>query len=222
MRENIVLIGGGNQANYTLDIIKESTEYNVVGIIDSLHEVGEILYGLKVLGRQEDILSICQDYDVNGVVITIGDNYTRFRIKETITKIIPEVRFPNIIHSSAIISKSATLGVGIVVMAGCIINPRANLGNFVFLATGAQVEHDCDLCDYASISAGSVLGGYVKIGRMSALTLGVTVLDRVEIGENTVVGSGSLVTKSLPKNVLVYGSPARIIRSIELGYRFLK
>ncbi len=60
----------------------------------------------------------------------------------------------------------------------------------------------------------------VKLGRFSALTLGVTVLDRVDIGENTVVGAGSLVATSLPSNVLAYGNPARIIRERKAGEKF--
>jgi tetrahydrodipicolinate N-succinyltransferase len=60
------------------------------------------------------------------------------------------------------------------------------------------------------------------IGTMSALTLGVTTVDRIEIGENTVVGAGSVVLKSLPDNVLVYGNPAKIIRNRELKEKFLK
>jgi galactoside O-acetyltransferase len=52
--------------------------------------------------------------------------------------------------------------------------------------------------------------------------LGVTVLDRIEIGENTVVGAGSLVTKSLPDNVLAYGNPCKIIRNRNQGEKFLK
>jgi acetyltransferase-like isoleucine patch superfamily enzyme len=47
-------------------------------------------------------------------------------------------------------------------------------------------------------------------------------MDRVEIGENTVVGSGSLVVRSLPNNVLAYGSPAKIIRERKEGEKFLK
>jgi acetyltransferase-like isoleucine patch superfamily enzyme len=47
-------------------------------------------------------------------------------------------------------------------------------------------------------------------------------LDRLNIGENTVVGSGSLVTKDLPDNVLAYGTPAKIIRQRKLGEKFIK
>jgi len=107
-------------------------------------------------------------------------------------------------------------------MAGCIFNPKAKIGNFTFFATGAQVEHDNTVHDYASISAGSITGGFVTIGKFSAITLGVTVFDRVEIGENTVVGAGSLVTKSLPDNILAYGNPARVIRGRNQGEKFLK
>ena len=34
----------------------------------------------------------------------------------------------------------------------------------------------------------------------------------VNIGDNTVVGAGSVVTKSLPKNVVAYGVPAKIVK----------
>lgn len=55
----------------------------------------------------------------------------------------------------------------------------------------------------------------VKIGRNAWIGAGSIILPGVEIGENTVVGAGSLVTKSLPANVLAYGSPCRVIRAIE-------
>ncbi len=35
------------------------------------------------------------------------------------------------------------------------------------------------------------------------------------MGENTVVGAGSIVTKSLPAGVVAYGNPARVVREID-------
>jgi sugar O-acyltransferase (sialic acid O-acetyltransferase NeuD family) len=134
----------------------------------------------------------------------------------------PNFEFVNAIHPSVIIGNYVSIGVGVVAMAGVIFNPKATIGDFTFFATGAQVEHDCVISDFASISAGSVTGGYVKMGKFSALTLGVTVLDRLEIGENTVVGAGSVVLKSLPPNVLAYGNPAKIIRERAQNEKFLK
>lgn len=42
----------------------------------------------------------------------------------------------------------------------------------------------------------------------------VTILPGVTIGKNTIVGAGSVVTKSLPENVVAVGNPARIIRQL--------
>jgi sugar O-acyltransferase (sialic acid O-acetyltransferase NeuD family) len=220
--KNIVLIGGGNQAHYTIDIIEKENKYNIIGIIDSVHEIGSERFGYKILGRQEDLKNLITQYNIHGGVISIGDNWSRYYVHQQIIKNIPNFVFVNAIHPSVIIGNTACIGIGVVIMAGCIINPKAKLGNFTFLATGAQIEHDNIIQDYASISAGSITGGFVTIGKFSAITLGVTIFDRVEIGENTVVGAGSLVTKSLPDHVLAYGNPAKIIRTRNIGEKFLK
>jgi acetyltransferase-like isoleucine patch superfamily enzyme len=44
---------------------------------------------------------------------------------------------------------------------------------------------------------------------------GTTVLSNVTIGENAIVGAGSVVTKDVPANAVVAGNPARLKRYIE-------
>lgn len=220
--KNIVLIGGGNQAHYTIDIIKKENKYNIVGIIDSIQEIGNDRFGYKIIGRQENLKELIIKYNIDGGIISIGDNWSRYYVYQQIIKLVPNFNFVNAIHPSVVIGNTTELGVGIIAMAGCIFNPKAKIGNFTFFATGAQVEHDNEIGDFASISAGSLTGGYVKLGKFSAITLGVTVIDRIEIGENTVVGAGSLVIKSLPDNVLAYGNPAKIIRNRNKEEKFLK
>jgi acetyltransferase-like isoleucine patch superfamily enzyme len=44
---------------------------------------------------------------------------------------------------------------------------------------------------------------------------GSTILSKVTIGENAIVGAGSVVTKDVPANTIVAGSPARILRSVD-------
>ncbi|MGA9162569.1 MAG: sugar O-acetyltransferase [Actinomycetota bacterium] len=54
----------------------------------------------------------------------------------------------------------------------------------------------------------------IAIGGNAWLGGGVIVLPGVTIGENTVVGAGSIVTKDLPPNVVAAGNPARVVRSL--------
>ena len=221
-KPNIVLIGGGNHVQYCIDIIEKEGKYNIVGIIDSIKDIGEEIYGYKVIGRQEDIMSLGYKYNFSKGIITVGDNWIRSKIYDDIHKRWPYFNYVNAIHPSVIIGNNVKIGFGVIAMAGVIFNPGAQIGDFSFFATGAQIEHDCVIYYFASVSAGSILGGHVMIRPYAAISLGVTIFDRIIIGKNSVIGSGSLVTKDIPENVLAYGSPAKIIRTREAFERFLK
>lgn len=54
----------------------------------------------------------------------------------------------------------------------------------------------------------------VHIGRNCWLGAGVLVMPGVTIGENTVIGAGSVVTKDIPANVVAVGNPCRVLRPI--------
>ena len=220
--KNIVLIGGGNQAHYTIDIIEKEGKYNIIGIIDSLHKIGTVRFGYKIIGKQENIKKLIIKYSIDGGIISVGDNWSRYKISQQIFFLQPKFKWFNAIHPSVIIGNNVVFGTGVVAMAGCIFNPKTKIGNFTFFATGAQIDHDCTIDDFASVSAGSITGGHVFLGKFSAITLGVTVTDRLKIGENTVVGAGSLVLKDLPDNVLVYGVPCKIIKERINHEKFLK
>ncbi len=219
---NIVLFGGGLHANCCIDIIEHYSQFKIIGIIDSVLDVGSIQFGYPVIGRQNNLVNLVKEYHFNSGLIAIGDNWFRKIVYNDIIKQIPTFHFINALHPSLIVGRGVTMGIGVVTMAGCIINPGAVIGNFCFFATGAQIEHDSLIGDFASISAGSITGGKVIIGELSAITLGVTILDRITIGSNTVIGSGSLVLNDIPDDVLAYGYPARIIRTRAKGEKFLK
>ncbi len=54
----------------------------------------------------------------------------------------------------------------------------------------------------------------VHIGSNCWLGAGVIVLPGVTIGDNTVIGAGSVVTKDIPSNVIAVGNPCRVLREI--------
>lgn len=220
--ENIVILGGGNGAHIAIDILERNHEYNIIGIIDSVHKIGSVRFGYPIIGRQENILKLIHEHAIDGGFISIGEIWGRSLIYEQINKLVPKFKFINAIHPSVQIGNNVQLGFGIIAAAGSIINTHAQIGNFVAIYTGAQIEHNCIIKDFASISAGSITGGYVTLGNYSAITLGVVVIDRITIGKNSVIGSGSLVLKNIPDNVLAYGNPCKVIRERKRGEKFLK
>ena len=54
----------------------------------------------------------------------------------------------------------------------------------------------------------------IHIGRNCWLGAGVIVMPGVTIGDNTVIGAGSIVTKDIPANVVAVGNPCRVLRPI--------
>ena len=54
----------------------------------------------------------------------------------------------------------------------------------------------------------------VRIGKNCWIGAGAIILPGITIGDNTVVGAGSVVTKDLPANVVAVGNPCRILREI--------
>jgi galactoside O-acetyltransferase len=55
----------------------------------------------------------------------------------------------------------------------------------------------------------------VHIGRCVWIGANTVVLPGVTIGDNSVIGAGSVVTKDIPANVVAYGNPCRVIREID-------
>ena len=136
--ENIVIIGGGNQAHYTIDIIEKEGQYNIVGIIDSICDIGSERFGYKILGRQENIVEIINQYQIQGGLITIGDNWVRHIVSKQILELVPNFEFVNAIHPSVIIGNNVRIGFGVTAMAGVIFNPKSTIGNFTFLLLGSN------------------------------------------------------------------------------------
>ena len=114
-----------------------------------------------------------------------------------------------IIHKSAIISESATIGAGCYVGAGAIVQPGAVLGQHCVINTGAIVEHNCVLGDGVVMAPRAVLGGGVKVGPWAYICMGACVRDHLTIGERAIVGMGAVVVKDVAPFVTVMGVPAK-------------
>ena len=54
----------------------------------------------------------------------------------------------------------------------------------------------------------------VRIGRNCWIGAGALIMPGVTIGDNVVIGAGSVVTKDIPSNVVAVGNPCRVLREV--------
>lgn len=88
----------------------------------------------------------------------------------------------------------------------------------VMLGSGVHIylsNHRFDDPTIPIIQQGSYPAQNVVLRRGCWIGASAIILPGVEIGENAVVGAGSIVTKSVPPRVVAVGNPAKIIKSIE-------
>jgi sugar O-acyltransferase (sialic acid O-acetyltransferase NeuD family) len=148
-----------------------------------------------------------------GVGIALGDNWVRAKVVNFLKAISPSLVFPNLIHPSAQVGLNVTLGVGNALMAGTVINSNTKLGNFCICNSNCSIDHDNTLGDFVSFAPNSCSGGNVEVGDYSFIGLGANIIHGVTIGSHSVIGSGATVLKSVPAEVVAYGSPCRTVRS---------
>lgn len=142
------------------------------------------------------------------IIVSIGDN----RIRRLVAGRLGAARIaPALIHTSAVVSPSARIGRGSVVMAGAVIEAGTTVGCHCIINTGATVNHQCRLADYVHISPGATLCGNVSVGTGSWIGAGATVIPGIVIGPDARVGAGATVIRPVVGGTTVAGTPARPI-----------
>lgn len=218
--KKIVIIGSAGHAKVIIDIIESAKEFKIIGLCDPLR-AGEEIEGYKILGKQDELPELIKKHSIDGVIVGIGDNFTRSKVTSFIKEICPNLEFISAIHPNASIAKSVTIGKGSVLMNGVVINPHTVVGESCILSTASSLDHDSTLGDFASFSPGVRTGGDCRIGNFSVLGIGAILAHGINIGEETIIGAGSVVMRDVDSFVVAYGSPAKTIRSRKTGEKYL-
>jgi acetyltransferase-like isoleucine patch superfamily enzyme len=117
------------------------------------------------------------------------------------------------------IQKSATVGKRCKISSHTFICEGVTIEDHVFIGHGVMFIND-------SYPRATAPGGTLQteadwkvertlVSKGASIGSGATILSNLKIGENAIVGAGSVVTRDVPANSIVAGNPAKVLRYIE-------
>lgn len=198
-----------------------ASQWKVVGFVDNAGIKPSASVFAPLIGQLEQLPALLDIYSVHNLFVAIGDNFQRREVVKRVRAVAPNLNFPAIVHPSAIICHGAEIGEGAIVCAGAVVGTGAKVGAFAIVNTRASLDHHTTLGDYASLAPAAATGGNVNIGEGTAIGMGAMIHHGVHVGSWSVVGSCSLANKEISSGAIVYGQPARTIRSRRPDERYL-
>lgn len=175
--------------------------------------IGEtIIDGYSVIGSDNTIEKLIQDYQLVGIVIPSGFPAIKSRIYQNLPKR-PNIVFPNLIHPSAEFNMvNNEMGMGNIITAGCKLTCNIKIGNFNYINLNSSIGHDVLIGDFNVINPLVAISGNVNIGNRCLIGTGAQVLQGLRVHDQAQIGAGAVVTKDVQESITVVGIPAKELR----------
>lgn len=131
----------------------------------------------------------------------------------------------------AVVLPGAVIGEDSNICSHCFIENDVVVGNRVTVKSGVQLWDGITLEDDVFVGPNVTFTNDVfprsrvypeefaktLVRKGASIGANATILPGVVIGENSMVGAGAVVTRSVPDNVLVFGNPARVVRELDVA-----
>ncbi|WP_310590319.1 NeuD/PglB/VioB family sugar acetyltransferase [Dyadobacter sp. NIV53] len=196
----MLIYGAGGHAKVIISCFNANGEFVKAIFDDDLSKTE--LSEIAVAGNYDPEL-----FHDEPLIIAIGNNKIRRTIAQKIWH-----QFGIAVHPTAIADKSAVIGEGTVVLQGSILQADTVIGRHVIINTRVIVEHECKIADFVHLAPGVTLCGNVNIGENTLIGAGSIVVPNISIGSNCLIAAGSVITHNIPDGAIVRGNPGRIIK----------
>lgn len=201
--------GFGREVKMLIDQINQKERlFDFIGYFDDGVEKGKIINQYPVLGGLNELNNFSENINL---VFSLANPNVKKDLLSKITK--ANISFPVLIHPSCYIgTDQVQIGEGSIVCAGTIITVNIDIGKHVILNLSCTVGHDTIIEDNCSFMPSVNISGEVKIGKGVYCGTGAKIINQLEIGENSIIGAGAVVSKDIPANCTAVGVPAKPIK----------
>lgn len=203
--QQLIIIGAGGHAAEIRDYINH---YNQSDPKEQIEVIGFIDDDPKTYdhyGYQEPFLGAIQNHEVRTdyfYIMGIANLKYRRPIIEKFKA--AGGKFIGLIHPTAIVSPSATIGEGVVISHNASVGPMVRIGNFNMLNSRCTIGHDTVMGDYNFISPRVALSGNTQMGDENMVGTNACTIPGIKIGSNNMVGAGMVVYKNIGDKETVF------------------
>ena len=168
--------------------------------------------GIDVL-KNKDYLNILKKNKIKECYIATSNKVERKYLLKQMRK--NKIKINSYVHNSVIISKFSkiNLGDGTIIFPNNYIGHNVLIGECVIMQSNCSIDHHNHIDDFCNLAPRVTTGGFTKIKKFCQIGISATIINRVTIEENNLIGAGSLVLKNTKKNSVYYGVPAKFIRA---------
>ncbi|MDW7671919.1 MAG: acetyltransferase [Bacillota bacterium] len=207
--KSLYIIGAGGFSKQVVEIVEKMNEqqpqYQIEGMIDDdPHLSGQNILGYPVIGNTQKLVQIASRQPVSAVVA-----FSVIHTRHMIVSQFNEIDWVNLVHPSAVISRTLTMGRGNIICAGTIINPDCVIHNHCHINIGCTLGHDVTLKNYVTLMPGCHLSGNVSLHQHTTIGTGASILPGLSVGRNTIIGAGAVLTRPAKPHGIYTGLPAR-------------
>lgn len=205
--KKVVVVGAGAHSKVVLDVLHSSTEYEVIGLVDT--DSKKRIFDIPIIG-DDLILPELYAKGIHYGFVAIGNNRVREKIQNSMEQIGYEMI--TLVSRYAVVSEYADIAAGTILMPGAVVNACASIGKGCILNTNCSIDHDCRIGDFCHIAPGCAVSGTTIVGTGTFLGTGTSVIDNISIGQRCIIGAGAAVVENIPENCMALGVPAKVKR----------
>ena len=150
----LLILGAGGHGQTVAELAQLTGKFGEIAFLDdnlSAHP--------DVIGILDDYLKYQTVYDA--AIVAFGNAALRKKWQEKIAQ--AGFLLPILMHPTAMVSRSAVLGAGTVIMAKAVVQPHVHCGDGCILSACTIVDHDAKIGDYCHINAGAIVSALTEV-----------------------------------------------------------
>ena len=204
-KDKLLILGAGGHGRVIADVARKMNCWTEIAFLEDNPAKAEGL-PFEIIAKVEEFEQFIDKYDM---IVGIGANQRREAFQQKLETAGASMAI--ILHPSAILGGNVTIGQGSVVMAGVIINTGTKIGKGCILNTAATIDHENNIEDFVHLSPGVHTAGNVKVGTLTWLGIGSSVIQNITIAKDCMIGAGAVVVDDLLVTGIYLGVPAKLI-----------